>query len=147
MQERIEKLYLSGQALEQEVAALRATQPVLLSSVGRPSLLLRAVMRLHPGFRRRIQARMIRGSGLFDPDWYLRTYGDVAAASVDPALHFLEHGARERRDPGPYFDTRHYLHLYPDIVASGINPLLHYLNAGWSERRSIRPGMPHEDRL
>jgi len=144
MQERIEKLYLSARTLEREVAALRATQPVLLSRAGRPGLALRVLMRLHPGLRRRVQVRMIRGCGLFDPDWYLRTYGDVAAAGADPALHFLDNGARERRDPGPHFDTRHYLRLYPDIAESGINPLLHYINAGWSERRSIRPGMPHE---
>jgi hypothetical protein len=145
MQERIETLYLTGKALEQEVAALRATHPVLLTQVGRPAWPVRLLLRLHPRFRRRFQAAMIRSSGLFDPDWYLQTYADVRRDGMDPALHFLAHGAAERRSPGPYFDSRHYLRLYPDIAGNGMNPLLHYLNAGWAERRSIRPGMPHGD--
>ena len=87
---------------------------------------------------------MIRDSGLFDHGWYLATYPDVAASGSDPVVHFLAHGAAERRDPGPHFDTDHYLRMYPDIAGNGMNPLLHYLQAGWAEGRSIHPDMPHE---
>ena len=46
--------------------------------------------------------------GLFDPDWYLRRYPDLKAAGVDPLRHFLAHGAREDRDPGPDFSSSGY---------------------------------------
>ena len=36
---------------------------------------------------------------LFDTKWYLEANPDVAAAGVNPLLHFLRHGAREGRRP------------------------------------------------
>ena len=74
-------------------------------------------------------------SPLFDRDWYLRRYPDVAAAGEDPAHHFAVHGAAERRSPGPNFDAEAYLTTYPDVAASGVNPLLHYLQWGMAEGR------------
>ena len=47
-------------------------------------------------------------SGIFDPDWYLLNYPDVAAAAVDPLRHYLEYGAAEGRNPGPFFDGAWY---------------------------------------
>lgn len=35
----------------------------------------------------------------FDPEWYLKQYPDVAAAKIDPKLHFDKHGRREGRLP------------------------------------------------
>jgi O-antigen biosynthesis protein len=64
---------------------------------------------------------------IFDGDWYLATYPDVARAGLDPLSHYLEHGAAEGRDPGPSFSTRGYLRSYPDVAALGVNPLLHYV--------------------
>jgi hypothetical protein len=144
LQGTIESLYLSRKALEQDVKALRATQPVLLGRTGRAALPVRVLLRISAVYRRRHNVQTIRGCGLFDAQWYLETYGDVREAGLDPALHFLMFGSGERRDPGPFFDTGHYLRLYPDIAQNGMNPLLHYLASGFDEQRSIRPGMPHE---
>lgn len=85
------------------------------------------------------QARLIRASGLFDGDWYLRRYPDVTALKVDPAEHYLRWGARIFRNPGPDFDTRHYLKSNPDVAAAGLNPLVHYIKHGRRERRSPVP--------
>ena len=38
-------------------------------------------------------------SGLFDPEYYLATYPDVAERNVDPLVHYLEEGSREGRNP------------------------------------------------
>lgn len=143
MQRRIERLYAAKTALEQELSLLRAQPPVIMVSRPRPSLVTRVLMRVFPGLRRRRDGRVLRESGLFDADWYLRSYPDVARAGFDPVAHFLAHGARERRNPGPHFDTAHYLHLYPDIAQGGYNPLVHYVLSGRAEGRSIHPGMPH----
>ncbi len=34
-----------------------------------------------------------------DKKWYLETYPDVAAAGIDPVIHFEKHGRREGRIP------------------------------------------------
>ena len=44
---------------------------------------------------------IIENSGLFDKDYYLKEYPDVAAAGVDPLWHFIEFGIREHRRPSP----------------------------------------------
>ena len=71
----------------------------------------------------------------FDAAFYLAHNPDVAAAHVDPYLHYLMYGAREGRDPNPYFDTQYYLSQNPDVAAAGVNPLLHYELYGWKEGR------------
>lgn len=144
MQARTEQLYLKTLALERDVAQLRATQPVVVTRPLRTAFVMRALRRASPRLQRRHQLRLIRNCGLFDAQWYLRTYPDIAREGADPALHYLLHGATDLRNPGPYFDTGHYLHLYPDIAQIGMNPLVHYIVAGITEKRSIRPGMPHE---
>lgn len=68
--------------------------------------------------------------GLFDAQFYLSAYPDVAAAGVDPFEHYLAFGAFEGRDPNAAFDTSFYLENRPDVAASGENPLLHYVETG-----------------
>lgn len=71
------------------------------------------------------ELRRIRSSPLFDGAWYLREYPDVARSGMSPALHYLRHGAAERRDPGPDFDAREYAAAHPQL-GRGTNLLLHY---------------------
>lgn len=85
--------------------------------------------------RRHIE--LLSASELFDGDWYLAAYPDVAASGINPARHYLRFGAEEGRDPGPRFSTSQYLERYPDVVRAGMNPLLHYLKFGLEERREI----------
>ncbi|HKY39096.1 MAG TPA: hypothetical protein VJN18_24325 [Polyangiaceae bacterium] len=86
--------------------------------------------------RRHIE--LLAASGLFDRNWYLAAYPDVArAGGIDPAQHYLRYGADEGRDPGPRFSTRKYLKRYPDVARAGMNPLLHYLEFGLDEQRAI----------
>jgi len=72
----------------------------------------------------------IRASGLFDPDWYLAQYPDIAAAGVDPLVHYVKVGIGEGRLPGPRFDTLWYLGECPEAAAPGTIPILHYLRQG-----------------
>ncbi len=82
---------------------------------------------------------LVRECGLFDEEWYLSKYPDVAAAHGDALLHYLRHGAAEGRDPGPKFSSRAYLASYPEVKASGINPLVHYVRYGRAQGRLIVP--------
>jgi chromosome segregation ATPase len=114
------------------LAAVNAEREAIVSS--RSWRLTAPMRRLTSGRRITPEAR-VRASGLFDADWYLATYPDVAAAGIDPLAHYLEHGASEGRDPGPGFSSRAYLARYPDVAEAGLNPLVHYLEFGRIEGR------------
>ncbi|WP_200285743.1 glycoside hydrolase family 99-like domain-containing protein [Rhabdochromatium marinum] len=75
---------------------------------------------------------------LFDTGWYLAENPDVAAAGLQPLLHFLEWGAAQGRRPHPLFDSGWYLTQNPDLP-TGINPLHHYLAQGATEGRDPNP--------
>jgi hypothetical protein len=66
------------------------------------------------------QCKLIADSGVFDKEWYLRRYPDVATSKMDPIEHYLRHGAREGRDPNPK------LVLAPWNETGG-NPLLNHI--------------------
>lgn len=72
----------------------------------------------------------------FDAGFYLRRHGDVAAAGVDPLVHYLNNGWREGRDPSAVFSTRIYLDLNPALASQGICPLVHFAE----QALRLRPG-------
>jgi len=74
---------------------------------------------------------------MFDGEYYLRSNPDVAAAKINPLLHFIVAGARQNRAPHPRFDVEFYLAAYPDVRVAALNPLRHYLEHGRKEGRSI----------
>jgi hypothetical protein len=88
----------------------------------------------------RDQIKQLLASGLFDEEWYINYYPDVANDGVDPVEHYIRHGAMEYRNPSTLFDTRFYLDTYPDVAASGVNPLTHYITHGKKEGRKPRGG-------
>jgi glycosyltransferase involved in cell wall biosynthesis/GT2 family glycosyltransferase len=85
------------------------------------------------------RVRFGNASVLFDRDYYLTTYPDVARSGTDPYRHYLTRGAGEGRNPNSEFETRWYLETYPDVRATGANPLVHYATIGWREGRD--PGL------
>jgi hypothetical protein len=74
----------------------------------------------------------------FDADHYLHSYPDVATTAIDPLLHFLTTGWKERRNPSRAFSTGYYLDNHPDVRAAGINPFWHYLVTGREEGRACQ---------
>ena len=83
--------------------------------------------------------RRLRSSGLFDAEWYLQSYPDIAPLRIDLLIHYLLFGAAENRDPNPLFDSRLYLDQNGDVGAAGINPLWHFLCDGAREGRNPHP--------
>ena len=86
------------------------------------------------------QKKQVAHSGLFDVEWYLQAYPDIAEAGIDPIEHYLTMGAYEGRNPSEVFDTSWYLLYYQDVTDSGLNPLVHYIRYGQKENRATRPG-------
>lgn len=115
-----------------------------------PAWLAAASVDLLTGLPKRIrfarEKALIVASRLFDEEWYRQRNPDVAAAGVDPASHYLRHGAYEGRDPSPFFDSFFYLTKYPDIAAAGVNPLVHFIRHGMREGRRIAPDRHDSDR-
>ncbi|CAM4092563.1 hypothetical protein BOTU111922_22745 [Bordetella tumulicola] len=83
--------------------------------------------------------KAIENSGLFDKEWYLNEYPDVALSGLDPIVHYYKYGASLGRNPGPEFDSKFYLASNPDVQSAGVNPLLHYTQFGQKENREIKP--------
>ena len=78
--------------------------------------------------------------GGLDVGYYLAHNPDVAAAGVDPLLHFETFGWHEGRNPNAYFDTAGYLAHYADVATAGVDPLQHYAEFGWKEGRDPSAG-------
>lgn len=74
----------------------------------------------------------------FDSSWYQLRYRDVAAAKLDPKIHYLRFGRQELRDPNPNFSASGYLRTEPD-AAQADDPLKHYLQIG---RKAGTESMP-----
>ena len=105
----------------------RITAPIRALFGGRPN-------RPHGAPAKEID--IVSRSGLFDRQWYLETYPDVAASGMDPIEHFLRFGAVERRNPAPGFDVESYLAKNPHVAQSGMNPLVHFIVNRSSEGQS-----------
>jgi len=89
----------------------------------------------------------------FSTAWYLSDNPDVAAAQINPLLHYLRHGRMEGRTPvepevtwnpegvltGPEgVDADWYLARYPDAVGHA-SAAAHYANHGWKEGKDPNP--------
>lgn len=82
--------------------------------------------------------------GVFDANWYLETYVDVAHAGIEPFAHYMDSGWKEGRNPHPLFNTRWYLGTYDDVREGGVNPLRHYVEYGAAELRNPGPDFEAE---
>jgi hypothetical protein len=82
---------------------------------------------------------------LFDPDWYVRQYPDLAWSGQDPLEHYREHGWLEGRNPCLLFDTGFYIGQLPgegrgaSATISVSDPLTHYLAVGDAEGMDPHP--------
>lgn len=70
----------------------------------------------------------IAASGLFDADWYLCQYPDVARSGLDPLLHYVRFGEKEGRKPAldyrpekmwDVWTSGNPLYGYPDLPPKG----------------------------
>ncbi|RYB02177.1 rhamnan synthesis F family protein [Lichenibacterium ramalinae] len=69
-------------------------------------------------------------SGLFDAEFYLETYADVAAAGFDPFGHYMQIGYKEGRIPNLLLDIEYYFTQVPESEREGMNPLAHFFERG-----------------
>ncbi len=128
----------AGLLLQQELDKLRKSLSWKAATPVR--VLGRLVKKSNPEREKLVQdIGLLLTSEYFDVDWYIRTYTDVAESQLNPAEHYLLHGATEGRLPGPLFDGNWYLQHYPDVGAANMNPLLHFILYGQQEGRASSP--------
>jgi O-antigen biosynthesis protein len=84
---------------------------------------------------------LILERGLFDPQFYVDQYPDVAqwtTGALDPLAHYIRYGGAEGRNPSADFDAKFYLATNADVRNARLNPLVHYLQHGEAEGRLAR---------
>jgi len=79
----------------------------------------------------------IATSELFDAAWYREANADVRERDPDPVAHYLAHGGREGRDPGPGFSSTAWRHA--SGLGEGECPLLHYERHGRAQGQGPLP--------
>ena len=77
--------------------------------------------------------RLINKYNLFDKDWYLFAYPDVANTKLDPYQHYYKNGIYENRNPNPLFSSQFYLDTYHDVRDAGVHPFYHYIFFGGAD--------------
>lgn len=148
VQEELETYFLKYHELQAEkpesASAPVAAQFKAVENGNAPSArkfgLMHKYLEKHQSARKlKRQVMLIQHSGLFDTQWYLKEYADVAKSGIDPIKHYLKFGAEEGRDPSLKFDTRYYQRMNPDLKNSTLNPLVHYISHGKEEGRKPHP--------
>lgn len=74
----------------------------------------------------------------FDAEFYMTSYPDIAAAKIDPFLHFWNYGYKEDRDPSATFSTKFYIRKYLNGEMD-LNPLQHFVENRNSQSLITRP--------
>lgn len=74
--------------------------------------------------------QIIRASARFDAEWYLIINKDIAKAGVDPIKHYVSHGAKEGREPAPWFSSNVYRRTKGGDLLPDANPFSHFLRFG-----------------
>lgn len=77
-----------------------------------------------------ITLQVLENSGLFDRDWYRKTYLKGRAELLDPMEHYVRLGADKDYNPNAWFNTAAYREEQMREHEAGINPLLHYILYG-----------------
>lgn len=108
---------------------------------------LNFLVRPHRSRSIRERLALLQSSGMFDAEWYRRTYSDAAASRLAPLEHFARHGSKELRDPGPEFNSKWYFESYSDVREGDLEPVFHYLSIGKAQNRQIRASSAHARQL
>lgn len=68
----------------------------------------------------------IKFFGVFDEQYYLSLYPDVAASKMDPVEHYVRYGYAEGRSPSPIFDPEAYIAANPELADMEENHFIHF---------------------
>ena len=75
--------------------------------------------------------RLVKKSGIFDPDWYRERIPGLKNSNQDPLIHYVDFGVKEGKSPSPLFDLNFYGKTYG--VEESDDLFVHYLTTGITE--------------
>ncbi|XGA79225.1 glycosyltransferase [Halomonas sp. CH40] len=78
---------------------------------------------------------LAKKEGIWDAEFYLKTYQDVKNAKIDPYEHYTKYGWRENRKPSKSFDTSFYVEQVGSLLNS--NPIEHFITQGKAQGLKI----------
>lgn len=126
------------ESLEENKKVIQKTHHIKHSK-GNTMLLLKIAKSLHiissKKYKELRAVKAFKKSKLFDTEWYLASYPDVAKSTMSPEKHYYKYGWKEGRNPSPLFNGNAYLDENQDVKDAGRNPLEHYLVSGQYEGR------------
>lgn len=85
------------------------------------------------------QVRLIKESGLFDPEYYKEQFSQPFPDGADLLVHYVTEGWRAGKNPQSLFSVPFYLMRNQELVADGVEPLGHYIEFGSAELRDPHP--------
>ena len=88
----------------------------------------------------------IKKTDLFNEEFYLEQYPNVANANIDPLTHYLFHGGAEGKYPSTKFNGNQYLNQNQTLIKQNINPLAHYILKGKKEGQKTYPVNYHQQK-
>lgn len=88
---------------------------------------------------RRKDVMELLSTPLFDSAWYRAQVPGLPKGNHNVAAHYLDHGWKQGKNPGPQFDAAAYLAQNADVAEAQANPLLHFIRHGQNEGRKITP--------
>ncbi len=117
----------------------RVAKKIRLSFVGKGLLFLKAVLtfNLRNYIRMRNRLKIVRESGLFDAEYYLRLYPLIEHSLRSPLEHYVGHGEREGRMPNAFFNPSFYAQQLGSVENEWHSLLVHYIKEG--SRKGLNP--------
>ena len=82
---------------------------------------------------------LIKNSGLFNDDYYIKNYPETNKYKSDLISHFMQIGFKKGYNPSENFDTNWYLDSYPNVKKANMNPVTHYIKYGQYEKKITKP--------
>jgi hypothetical protein len=130
--EALEEELASVQHRKRELEMALASRPPMRPALARYQLQMTAKLNSAAASS---QAKLILGSGFFDPRSYRERAGLEEVDAFSLAQHYLDSGEAAGLAPSCHFDPQFYRAKYPDVAAKGMNMLAHYVAYGRAECR------------
>ncbi len=83
--------------------------------------------------------KALEETGLFQAEWYIKTYKDARDCGMHPIEHFVRVGEKKGYNPNPYFDQKWYTGRSPAARRFPGPAAVHYARKAWRKGRSPSP--------
>ncbi len=83
--------------------------------------------------------KALEETGLFQAEWYIKTYKEARDSGMNPIEHFVRVGEKKGYNPNPYFDQKWYVQRSAAARRFPGPAAVHYARKAWWKGRSPSP--------